>query len=103
MRNGEQFTIFIKSKRAVVVPSMNYTKKQTTKIPRRTVKDKQTMKEIVLTDQELEMIDNIQNKRYPASADDPYQVRTEHKTSCVFGQSYRHLLHGTTNICFVFL
>ena len=47
---------------------------QTIGIPRRTVKDKQTMKEVVLTDQELEMIDSIQNKRYPASADDPYQV-----------------------------
>ena len=47
---------------------------QTIGIARRTVKDKQTMKEVVLTDQELEMIDSIQNKRYPASADDPYQV-----------------------------
>ena len=47
---------------------------QTIGISRRTVKDKQTMKEVVLTDQELEMIDSIQNKRYPASADDPYQV-----------------------------
>ena len=91
------------SQRAVVLPSMNDTEEQTAKISRRTVKDKQTMKEIVLTDQELEMIDNIQNKRYPASADDPYQVRTEHKTSCVFRQRYRHLLHGTINICFVFL
>ena len=100
MRIGEQFTIFINSQRAAVLLSMNDTEAA---IPRRTVKDKQTMKEIVLTDQELEMIDNIQNKRYPASADDPYQVRTEHKTSCVFGQSYRHLLHGTINICFVFL
>lgn len=41
---------------------------------RRTVKDKQSMKEIVLTDHELEMIDSMQNKRFPASADDPYQV-----------------------------
>lgn len=38
------------------------------------MKDKQTMKEIVLTDQELEMIDNIQNRHYPANADDPYKV-----------------------------
>lgn len=32
------------------------------------------MKEIVLTDQELQIIDSIQNKHYPANADDPYQV-----------------------------
>ncbi|CAB3993998.1 ribosome biogenesis BOP1 [Paramuricea clavata] len=47
----------------------------------RTVKDKQTMKEIVLTDHELEMIDSMQNKRYPASADDPYQPYIDHFTS----------------------
>ena len=41
---------------------------------RRTVKDKLTMKEIVLTDQELEMIDRIQNRSYPTNADDPYGV-----------------------------
>jgi hypothetical protein len=43
------------------------------------VKDKQSMKEIVLTDQELQMIDDMQNKRYPASADDPYQVNNSTK------------------------
>lgn len=46
----------------------------------RTVKDKQTMKEIVLTDQELEMIDNIQNRHYPANADDPYKTYIDHFT-----------------------
>ena len=49
------------------------------------MKDKQTMKEIVLTDQELEMIDSIQNKRYPASADDPYQVRLNTRLAVFLG------------------
>ncbi|XP_046843555.1 ribosome biogenesis protein bop1-like isoform X2 [Xenia sp. Carnegie-2017] len=47
----------------------------------RTVKDKQTMKEIVLTDQELQIIDSIQNKHYPANADDPYQPYIDHFSS----------------------
>ncbi|XP_028410062.1 ribosome biogenesis protein bop1-like [Dendronephthya gigantea] len=47
----------------------------------RTVKDKQSMKEIVLTDEELGIIESIQNKHYPASADDPYQPYIDHFTS----------------------
>lgn len=61
------------------------------------------MKEIVLTDQELEMIDSMQNKRYPASADDPYQVRTEHRASCGFGLRYINMLHRIIDISYIFV
>lgn len=62
-----------------------YQKQQIIAIHRRTVKDKQTLKEVILTDQELEMIDSIQNRSYPANADDPYQVNiATHEKDSIF-------------------
>ena len=43
-------------------------------IPRKTVKDKATMKEVVLTDEELDIINRIQNAKFPGTDYDPYEV-----------------------------
>jgi len=40
----------------------------------RTVRDKATMKEIVLSNEELDIIDRLQNSQFPSGGYDPYEV-----------------------------
>lgn len=42
--------------------------------PRRTVRDKATMKEVVLSNEELDIIDRLQNSKFPSAGYDPYEV-----------------------------
>ena len=41
---------------------------------RRKVRDKATMKEVVLTNEELDIIDRLQNSQFPSAGYDPYEV-----------------------------
>ena len=38
------------------------------------MRDKATMREVVLTDDELQLIDRIQNSHFPGTSSDPYEV-----------------------------
>lgn len=40
----------------------------------RTIKDKATGKEVVLTDEQLDVIRRLQGSRYPEQSVDPYEV-----------------------------
>ena len=41
---------------------------------RRTVQDKATMREVILTDEELDIIDRLQTSQFPEAGYDPYEV-----------------------------
>ena len=43
-------------------------------IIRRTITDSTTGKEIVLTDEDIDLIENIQRSQYPQPGFDPYEV-----------------------------
>ena len=38
------------------------------------MRDKATMKEVVLTNEELDIIDRLQNSQFPSAGYDPYEV-----------------------------
>ena len=48
----------------------------------RTIKDKATGKEVVLTDEQLDVIRRLQGSRYPEQSVDPYEV-SQCKGYCV--------------------
>lgn len=46
-------------------------------IYRRTVRDKATMREVILSNEELDIINRLQNYQFPSASYDPYEVKCE--------------------------
>ena len=52
----------------------------------KTIRDKNTGREVILTDQQIDMIQTLQKSKYPSPISDPYEVQL-HVHVCIYRSS----------------